>query len=133
MDQQGLQKFFRFNSTSTVRARCNEETGVIVMHAGDTYNFEVVYVTVDGESIEDFEHYKEKEYLIINLIEECDEGQEIEIEVFVQANLRKDMKAKVLDQQFFAGQYLRPSCKGPLPIIVRRWKWSHSLHGYYSV
>ena len=49
MEQQGLQKFFRFNSTSKVLARCNEETGVIVMHAGDTYDFEVVYVSVSVE------------------------------------------------------------------------------------
>ena len=73
MEQQGLQKFFTFNTTSKVQVRCNEATKTITMHAGETYDFTVLSVIVDDVECS-FEQYGDKEYLFIYLENESKEN-----------------------------------------------------------
>ena len=91
MEQQGLQKFFTFNTTSQIKVRCNEPTNTITMHAGETYDFTVLSVIVDDVECT-FEQYGDKEYLFINLENECQETEEKLVTVYSRGNLRKDTR-----------------------------------------
>ena len=92
MEQQGVQKFFTFNATSVVQVQCNADTDTIVMHAGDTFNFIVQSVSIDGLDTAKFEHVEDKEFLIITLDSFCNQNDKLTIRITSSSNLRKDMK-----------------------------------------
>ena len=71
----------------------------MVLHAGATYDFTVNYVKFEDNLVDlnDWEHYADKEYLIIHRPNGCGgAGTKFNFEVGFYGELRRDMRGLII-------------------------------------
>ena len=79
-----LKKYFKFDGWVVITGQCNTQSSFIVLHAGVTYDFKVLSVQTSETLLdeEDWEHYSDKEYLIIHDQATCGNGDnEFELKI----------------------------------------------------